>query len=195
MPNWCYTNIHFVNEDKKEIKKLYKLIGDWTSKDAMESGFGLTWLGNVVLNSGIGTINTNPDTDISCRGSISDYSITEEQLVVVTETAWSPMLEMWVKIVDKHSPETEIYYTAEELGCEILCTNDPDVDGKYYLDSWDEEYECYDCIDEESLIPILQSYLDTDESEINSLIDLLDDLDDSELSVHQWEYVNINEWD
>ena len=43
MPNWCYTNIHFVNEDKKEIKKLYKLIGDWTSKDAMESGFGLTW--------------------------------------------------------------------------------------------------------------------------------------------------------
>lgn len=116
-------------------------------------------------------------------------------MVVVTETAWSPMLEMWVKIVDKYSPKTKIFYTAEELGCDLLYTNDPDIYGKYYLNSWDCSIETVDCIEEEDLILVLQKYFDSEEKEISNLIDLLYYMSEPTIAVHQWEYANINEWD
>lgn len=52
MPNWCTTEIYINhNNKKKELNKLRDLIKRWTSHNAMKNDFGVSWLGNVVLNS------------------------------------------------------------------------------------------------------------------------------------------------
>ena len=137
MPNWCWTRITINHESEKEIEKLNKLIDEWTSKDYMDNGFGHEWLGNIVLGSGVGTVDTNAETDLWCRGSITYREVNGNQLLIDTETAWSPILKMWVKLLEKYLPDAELIYTAEECGCGLYSTNDPSMKDCYYIDCWD----------------------------------------------------------
>ena len=98
MPNWTITRITINHDDGNKLKEFEKLINEWTSKNYMENGFGLQWLGNIVGNSGIGTIDKNLETDLRCRGSITWIECEGNQLLIDTETAWVPMLKMWIKL-------------------------------------------------------------------------------------------------
>lgn len=197
MPNWCYTEIRIVSDDSKGMENLYKEVQEWTSKNFMPNGFGLNWLGNIVGNSGIGTIDTGEPTDFSCRGELLGMSISasnsrKDVLYISTNTAWEPMLGMWYMLADKYLCESEIYYTAEEPGCGIFITNEPELSGNYYIDAGDYLEDYYNsCSTREEVIEVLQKILKTDESNFNALIEELDESDFSEcIGIHRWEYVH-----
>lgn len=191
MPNWCCTNMHIYCDDTEKLNNLNSLIDEWTSKDYMDNGFGHHWLGNIVLGSGVGTVDTNKETDLRCRGTLLYKDICGGELIIETETAWSPMMEMWTKIVDKYLPNADLFYTAEEPGCGIFYTNDPDYVDKYVIDSWNENIESNWEASEENVRELLQELLETDETDVKKLIDMFyySDLEE-DISINQWEYVS-----
>ena len=193
MPNWCLTKILITHNNENELKVFDKLLDQWTSRDYMKNGFGHNWLGNIVLGSGIGTVDTNSETDFRCRGTIDYKDLYKDELTIETSTAWSPMLRMWVELVNKFIPNADITYTAEEPGCGIHYTNDPDLEGKYILDSWDDDIESDYEIEEITLIKMLQRIIGTNETNIDELIKISRD-DDYEFSINRWTYEDIEDF-
>ena len=195
MPNWCYTNITINHESEAEVEKLEKFIDEWTSKNYMPNGFDNKWLGNIVLGSGVGTVDTNIETDLRCRGTIIDYYRSGNQLVINTETAWAPMLQMWVKVLEKYLPNAELIYNADECGFDINDTNDPYLVGKYILDYYgDGDIESDWEASEETVRKTLQELLNTEETDVEKLIQMVYE-DDYDISVRKWEYSDVSNWD
>lgn len=191
MPNWCSTNITIQHNDVEKVKTLYEKLENWTNRNYMDNDFGHYWLGNIVLGANIGTID-----DLECRGSIEYMNYHDNAIKIDTETAWSPQLEMWKKIIDKYLPGGELSYTAIEPGCGIYCTNDPYMIGKYNVDVWDTDImdSCYN-IDEDDLKEELQELLNTKIDDIDTLIEILEGTNWSEnISIHEWEYIEVSEW-
>lgn len=199
MANWCDTNISIRSKDKKAMEQFYQKLQEWTSVNYIDNGFGLKWLGNVVGNSGIGKFDSNGNSTIPCRGSITSMYLSDskQEIYISTDTAWNPMPEMWLRLIEIYLPnDVEFIYSAEEPGCEIFATNDPDLIGNYHIDSWDEleKYEEY-CASEETVVGILQELLNTKESKLENLLDEFDESDFSEcMSIHPWEYVPPKVW-
>lgn len=196
MPNWCYTNITISHENETEVEKLEKFVDKWTSKDHMDNGFGHKWLGNIVLGSGVGTIDTGKETDLRCRGTIIDYYRSGNELVISTETAWTPMLQIWVKVIDKYLPGGELIYSTDEGGFDINDTNDPELVGKYILDYYgeDESIESDWEADEDTVRVVLQKLLDTTETDVEKLINIAFE-NDYDISIRKWEYTDVSNWD
>lgn len=197
MPNWCLTRITINHENEEKLKELEKLINEWTSKDYMKNGFGLEWLGNIVGNSGVGTVNENPETDLRCRGRLTYLECTDDQLLIDTETAWSPMLKMWVKVLEKYLPDAELIYQAEECGNGLYSTNDPCMKDCYIIDSWDiDDIESDWEASEDTVRYELQKLLETDETDVEKLIDMFEDSEHSDnMSIHKWDFDEIDIWD
>lgn len=135
MPNWCFTSVVIYGK-KKEVQSLFSKMNNLEKrkKPLVESGFGNTWLGCLVVKLGADW------EKVYCRGSWSDLFYEGGILYFNTETAWGPMTEVFDLIKQKF-PSLQIYYSAEEPGCELFTTND--VDGlyfkdRYFLDSYDE---------------------------------------------------------
>lgn len=189
MSNHCYTNITINHEDTNRLKTLYNLIEEWTSKNYRENGFGLSWLGNVVGNSGIDSSDENKDFSVRCRGSIIYMDFNGDQIIIDTETAWVPMMKMWIKVLEKYLPDAELIYSAEEPGCGIFWTNDPCIIGKYLIDSWNNDIEPNWEASKEFVISELQKLFKTDETNVKILIDMLNN-SDVDVAVHKWKYVS-----
>ena len=193
MPNWCYTNITINHESEAEVEKLEKLIEEWTSKDYMPNGFGHKWLGNVVLGSGVGTVDTDKATDLRCRGTICDYYRNGSELTINTETAWSPMMQMWVKILEKYLPGAELVYTAEEPGNGVWCTNDPALVNKWVIDYYgDGDIESDWEASEDTVREVLQELLNTTETDVDKLVRMAWD-EDVDISVNKWDWTDLDE--
>lgn len=196
MPNWCSTRITINHESESELKNLEALINACMEKNYMKNGFGLDWLGNIVGNAGIGTIDIGKETDLRCRGRLNYMELYDNQLIVDTETAWVPMLKMWAKLLDKYLPDAEIIYNAEEPGCCIYATNDPDLINLYIIDSWNEDIESNWKANESKVINVLQKLLKTEETDINKLLEIFNKSDeDYDISINKWEFIEIEEWD
>ena len=118
MPNWCYTD-YVIEGDKKELQTLYETLQRLDTKTELKttSGFGGRWLGNLVTELG------GDWEKIYCRGSIDWYDMEDDQLKILTETAWGPMTEVFDFITEKF-PSLTYYYQAEEPGCELYWSND-----------------------------------------------------------------------
>lgn len=140
MPNWCYTDITINHSNEKALKKFYSKLETWLATDAMQSSWPGNWLGNLVLNSGIGTVDTGANTDFRCRGYVVDMDIDSCSISIHTETAWSPCLRLFSAIIKKYLPKAELVFTAEESGNELYSTNDPAMEGMYVLDIWENEF-------------------------------------------------------
>ena len=195
MPNWCYTNITISHENPQKIKKFNDLLDKWTSKNYMENGFGLEWLGNVVGNSGIDTADEKHDFKVRCRGRIIYKAFDDKVITIDTETAWVPMLQMWIKVLERYLPDAELIYTAEEPGCGIYYTNDPTVKDSYYIDSWSQEVCTNPEGHESEAINVLQKLLKTDECNIKRLTEMLNKSNVDDVIINQWEYVNEHDLD
>ena len=203
MPNWCYSNITIYHNDEEKLKAFFDKIEEWRKNPFKTNDFdkySMGWLGNIVGNAGLAEwkkVGEREDfvPNISCRGSIQTLELDNHRILITTETAWCPMMQMWQKLCDKYLPDAEIFYTAEEPGCGLFETNDPDVIGMYYIDIWEppEEFENeepeYEA-EEDYTIEFLQRVLKTDESNIDKLIKMADEAD--WLSVHRWEAADIS---
>lgn len=123
MPNWCYTGINIKCSSEEEAEYLYKKIQKWTSVNYCCNDFGLNWLGNIVGNSGVGKIKDGRSS-VDCRGELIYLDLNDNEVIVETETAWKPMLQMWKRICDKYLVEGYgIEYSAEEPGLGLYVTN------------------------------------------------------------------------
>lgn len=196
MPNWCMTRISIESNNEEGLENLYKLIEEWTSKNYMENSFGTNWLGNIVLGAGIGTVDAGKDTDVRCRGALCDLDIvSSNQLYIQTETAWVPMLAMWTKVIYKYLPGASLIYESDEEA--DFATNDPELIGKFIIDSWDiDDVESDWEASKDKVVEILQGLLDTAETDIDNLIRIFYNSDISDkMSVHRWTYVDVCEFD
>jgi len=190
MPNWCYTNISFNSENKNDLEKLYNFIEKATSnksKYADVSDFGSNWLGNILLECDLMTLDDvkNDKVPCRCRGSIIYVDITEDQVIVDTETAWVPMMQVWQRVVEKlNLDDVDIIYTAEEPGCELYLTNDPVVDGTYMIEFFadnDHEENIFNRIfgsDDDRLYELSQKDIDSYTLKAKEIFPNLKSLDD-----------------
>ena len=198
MPNWCSTHILIISENKQKLKTLYDLLEIWTSKNYMNNGFGVSWLGNIVLGSGIGTVATGNETDVECRGWLGYMSFTDDNTITLqTETAWYPKLNMWKLLCEKYLPNSKIIYDAVEEGMGVYCTNDPDLIDKYYVIT-QEGTECD--LSKDEVIKTLQEKLKTEENDFKKLLELaeketINEDNDRYYYIYKYEEVAIEEWD
>ena len=199
MPNWCSTSIYIKHNDTKKLEDLYNKINQWMRKDAMENGFR-NWLGNIVLNAKIGTVDTDIKTDLKCRGGVVflDFSDITNEINIDTETAWSPMLKIWKKLIDKYLPDADIMFTATEPGCGIFITNDADLQDKWLVDCWDsyEDWlkESYESMSKDNIIIKLKKGLKTDCEDIDDLLKMFNESEASNhASIHEWEYISLED--
>lgn len=118
MANNCFTD-YVIEGDQQELQSLYEALQRIDTKAELKttSGFGSRWLGNLVTEIG-GDWN-----NVYCRGTVDWYELEDNQLQILTDTAWVPMNEVFDFIVEKF-PGLEYYYQAEEPGCELFWTND-----------------------------------------------------------------------
>lgn len=167
MPNWCNTSMT-IEGPKAEIESIHRKIKEWTSRNYVENDFGKNWLGNIVVGAGFSY------KLLACRGLISfmDEEITTRQdepgiyyFQVQYESAWTDINGTWETILERHAPNCEIYYVAEELGNEYFVTNDRDK--RYYdeeiivlsnlektsplYQKWEEEFDCESYMTRKSL--------------------------------------------
>ncbi|MBQ1171963.1 MAG: hypothetical protein IIX48_05115 [Lachnospiraceae bacterium] len=211
MANWCTNTIKIYSEHKDKLAELEKSLNEWTSKNYMDNGFGEKWLGNIVLGSGLGTIDEDEediDTDLECRGALVDIDLTNECLWISTATAWKPMLQMWVRLLEKYLPDGKIIYYAEEPGWNVYCSNDPDMKDVYLLGFSNvneiNEIIGYDINDfmngyeikEKDLRKCLQLLLKTDENDIETLIEqIASKYDENHLCILKYEFIEPEELD
>lgn len=215
MPNWCCTKIIF-HGNKLEIEDFHKKLDEWTSNALMPNGFGTNWLGNVLCGAGLEDRidSSRSEQTLRCRGSVTyleDVEINSDEdatFYIDVETAWSPMVKMWINVIKTLDYKTVGFsYLAEEIGLELYEIYDPygDFTEKYYVDVWvdgeDEENEklcrlqdhiCYDT--DKELIVALQDLLETEESNLSTLIEKARNYpfksEDSYISIHEYERLN-----
>lgn len=129
MPNWCNTCYKF-HGPANDIDKLYdtiKTATDGSLTDTIENGFGDTWLGNILIKTGLKhTISSKkPENALSCRGIVMLGEKTDTTLSLSTDTAWQPMPQMWAVIIRKLNLNIEFSFSAEEPGNGLYYVYDP----------------------------------------------------------------------
>lgn len=135
MPNWCDTTYKIVGPEN-DLHDLLTILEQMESrkKTVVENGFGIMWLGELVNGLGF-------DWDkYRCRGEITGYELDEGVLSIWQETAWCEQEGVRHAIEEKY-PNLKVYYSAEEPGCEVYCTNDMKGDffpDNYFLDAYND---------------------------------------------------------
>ena len=200
MPNWCSTNIKFTGEQEK-LRVLHDFINDdeANKKVGIATAFRERWLGNYLERAGFSW------KDYRCRGTVEYISdVRQNEFTVETETAWAPMLAMWQAIVEKIAPELEITYFAQEPGCGVYMTNDPEKADNYWVDVYDEDnlpenvanifHESFDTTEVDLRGALLQIFPSDAKLETDKLIQKLEDMTD-EIGINKWKYVPVSEVD
>lgn len=142
MSNTCFTTYKIVGK-KESVAKLHKTIKELDDRQTpfVENEWynPKLWLGCVVT-----ALGGNPEA-VLCRGTITNYELKDDVLIVITESAWTEMAETR-HYIESRIPDLKIYYLEEEEGCERFNTNDAEglfFKERYYLDSSDgAKYFC-----------------------------------------------------
>ncbi len=203
MPNWCVTNIT-VRHDKDELlKDLFDKIEQWASANYSDNGYRTGWLGNIIGNSGIGQMTDDKSFDYECDGFIVGMEFIpghslDAEIHISTETAWHPMMEMWIALCDRYLPGADIIYIAEEPGMGLYVTNDASRNKAFCLEVYDDLIDVYnendyqdtmECIEEDEGIELMQAYLDSTETDPIKLMNAFNRAYSHAALIHQWEYV------
>lgn len=184
MANICSTTYQiFRSAEDGGIRPLY---------DALEAAIGEDRLrGSRLSNIVEKCLGEDPKSGkYGCRGDISNIELADDgEMQVDVDSAWTPYNKMWIDLVEKYVPGALLLYYAEECGCDLFRTNDPDYDELYYLDRSDNG-DINPCADEEDIREVASEVTGKDASELPGKIDDVIDLLDEEygIFVHSWEY-------
>lgn len=228
MANWCYSDITFYSHDKEVITDFHDRINDVLEKPSeFADRFDMSsdWLGNFLLMAGFDKKDIIENKiPFQYRGEIQDfYDVGEVNgfycFRLNTETAWNQNIVMWEEIIKKLYPDKDVRiayssdlsdegeyykYDPENLfyqddyyaDCYI---DNPDVVKKAFPHLTSEDLESWDAT-EETAVKNLQHILNTDETDMDVLLELLEDFNEkldefngSYLNVHKYEICK-NEW-
>lgn len=128
MANWC-SSLYIFEGDTTEIKDIFDKLSSLQVRETslMENGFGKNWLGNIVA-----LLGGNPD-EVACRGTYESVEISNDTLVLYTDTAWDEMRPTWDFVCQQYKT-LRYYFRAEEPGGEYFVTNDRER--KYFPDRY-----------------------------------------------------------
>lgn len=122
MANICSNEYKFIFSDEVKAKKFYDFVEKAPENSVYELGIQAD-------------IQNAKDRDV--REWITDASInfTNPNVVgVATESKWTPCPNAWNDIAKTFDEDVEVFYEAEEPGCCIWASNDPELVGQYVLD-------------------------------------------------------------
>lgn len=126
MPNWCMTSYTIVGE-KKDVEKIHVAVMNHPVKEKSDKD----WQGNILNALGV---SYDALENRSVRGFLYDEEYLgdigdgQAQLRIVFNEAWSRT--EFAEVLQELFPDINIYWMAEEPGCDIYQTND--ADGDYY---------------------------------------------------------------
>lgn len=125
------------------------------------------------------------------------------EVKVSTSSKWVPCPKTWEDIAETFDEDVIVYYEAEEPGCEIYASNDPDYIGHFVIDICDEsvlikgiDFEPGTYIySSAETVSVLQDLLKTDNEDISILLYMLKHSKHGEVVyVHEIEYSPISDW-
>ena len=177
MSNWCFSRVT-VKAPKPSIDRIESEMEAAMSADPYHTDFGEMWLGNLLGH--IGMLDASGrGCDLRYRGWVDDFQRTDErEIELSTESAWGPHISCIQAFARHYAPEAEVLYDAEETGCGLFWTNDPEMIGRVRIEAFDVEgvpeelypFESWDYCEESSLISRLQGLLATDEADLDALV-------------------------
>lgn len=151
MPNWC-SNYITITGDKKSIQLLTRVLEDIPQEKRSDSIIFETLIGREPemseteyqnggwYNANIGWFGTKWDVSYNeCQ-----FQFTEDSIIMMPETAWSPPIGFGVRLHEKYGVNVELQY--EEPGCDfcgrttienqnIVEEDYSFLEGKYILDN------------------------------------------------------------
>ncbi len=145
MANCCFTQVRISSTDKIRFKEFEEALEKWESTvhpvmEKLVSEHANKHLANFACWAGV-TDNPWEDKSLRLRGWVDEIDSDEKEVTISQTDKWSPNVNVWWQICEKWFGEGnfDLLYEAQEPGCEIYFTNDPEQIEKYYFDSWDEE--------------------------------------------------------
>ena len=217
MPNWCTNRIKFTG-NYESVNKLYQFIHDQINIPFIHEAFRFdknTFLGTFLERAGLNSDNFRyrgqiiewPTPPQACNDNKDNYEIT-----IYTESAWVPMIAMWLAIIKKISPDVQLFYASRECGMRIYQSNDPDYINNFIVDTWisspdtipsqlrgtmfGENYFDDDVSKDTLRGELLKAFPNRSDESTSGLIAMLKGLDfddDNFVSINQWDYVSASE--
>ena len=155
MPNWCLTQYNVINGNENVLETLLKEFTEATKINTVQNAYGEKWLGNVMLHLGL---TEDEMQKTRCRGTVEcDQTIDFDEetglyeLHIFSETAWEPMPDAILRMVEKFAPDSKITYLSETPMSEVYITNIPDLVGSIYGGNVSDEDEACDETEEEKI--------------------------------------------
>jgi hypothetical protein len=190
MPNWC-SNYITITGDKKSIGMLTRVLESIPQEQRDESIIFETLIGREPeindeeyksggwYNANIGWFGTKWDVSYNdCQ-----FQFTEDSIIMMPQTAWSPPIGFGVRLHEKYGVNVELQY--EEPGCDFCGRTTIEnqsvveddytfLEGKYHLDNESFWYEVesdigYALDDDKSVDEFMESYGFVDKEDFNEI--------------------------
>lgn len=191
MANICSNDYHFIFSDAEKAKKFLDFV---ESFDHDGSVYEMGIKANIE-----GAENRDVREWVQSAYVVSPTAPNE--IGVMTDSKWTPYPKAWEDIAKTFDENVIVYYEAEEPGCEIYASNDPDYVGHFIIDVCDDS-EFPEGVSlglgprsRAETIAALQKLLETDDDDISALLHKLVNSKYSEaVYVHEIEYTPISDW-
>ena len=191
MANICSNDYHFIFSDAEKAKKFLDFV---ESSDHEGSVYEMGIKANIKDAE-------NRDVREWVQSAYVVSPTATNEIGVMTDSKWTPYPNAWEDIAKTFDENVIVYYEAEEPGCEIYASNDPDYVGHFIIDVCDDS-DFPEGVDLEwgphsraETISALQKLLETDDNDISALLRKLVNSKYSEaVYVHEIEYTPISDW-
>lgn len=191
MANICSNDYHFIFSDAEKAKKFLDFV---ESSDHEGSVYEMGIKANIKDAE-------NRDVREWVQRAYVVSPTAPNEIGVMTDSKWTPYPNAWEDIAKTFDENVIVYYEAEEPGCGIYASNDPDYVGHFIIDVCDDigfpegvSLELGPHSRAET-ISALQKLLETDDDDMSALLRKLGNSKYSEaVYVHEIEYTPISDW-
>lgn len=191
MANICSNDYHFIFSDAEKAKKFLDFV---ESFDHDGSVYEMGIKANIEDAE-------NRDVREWVQSAYVVSPTAPNEIGVMTDSKWTPYPNAWEDIAKTFDENVIVYYEAEEPGCEIYASNDPDYVGHFIIDVCDDS-DLPECVSlalgphsRAETISALQKLLETDDDDMSALLRKLGNSKYSEaVYVHEIEYTPISDW-
>lgn len=144
MANQCEA-IYRITGPEEDISRLETAIKEILTRASSDEGFADRPMTAGDIAEYLGKDNW---CACDCRGEYFAFERQGDSITLCAITPWAPQHEPLLRLCDSISGRFNILYSAEEYNMHIYVTNDPDIAGKWTIDSWQDTEEYPKCMQE-----------------------------------------------